>query len=332
MRASRGSGLGNHPAVVLIGLIASLIGIFAFVSGKQNLGDFLPMGSPTTSVNQPKSNITPSPSTIANTLTSPTSPPMQLNNTSESPDVTAVKKRGKLLVGVRYDVPLFGFLSPTTNQPEGFDVDMARAVAERIFGSPDAIEFKEARSNDRIPYVEQGVVDVIFSTMTATQERTQYVNFSDCYFVVGQSLLVPMDSDISSIRDLQGGVVGTVKDSTSEQNIRRVAPQAQISLFNTYVDAVDAMRSRQVDAVTTDDIILYGFQKVYPNEVKIVGGQFTKEPYAAAVRKENEGLLEVVNATIREMKESGEWAELYEKWISNDVPSMPPLDWRDVRP
>jgi aspartate/glutamate/glutamine transport system substrate-binding protein len=245
--------------------------------------------------------------------------------------LSAIKARGKLIVGVKYDVPTFGFLNPESNQVEGFDADMGRAVAERIFGDPNAIEFKEAKSANRIPYLNDGVVDVIFSTMTANEERSQQIDFSDCYYVAGQSLLVPVDSTITSINDLAGKTVGTVTGSTSEKNIRAKAPEAKVELFSAYSEAVQAMESGRVDTVTTDDIILYGFQRQNPDKFKVVGGQFTIEPYAAGVKKGNTELLNEVDAAIRDLKSTGKWAEIYKTWIPVETaPEVPPQDWREV--
>ncbi len=244
--------------------------------------------------------------------------------------LAAIKQRGKLIVGVKYDVPLFGYLNPETNQVEGFDVDMARLVAKQIFGDPNAIEFKEAVSKNRIPYLDEGTVDVVFSTMTANEERAQQIDFSDTYYVAGQSLLVPTNSDITGIDTLAGKTVGTVKGSTSEKNVREFAPDAKVELYDTYSEAVQAMQSGRVDAVTTDDIILYGFAKQNPDKFKVVGGQFTQEPYAAGVKKGNTELLEAVNQAIRTSKEDGTWVMAYQNWISDQVPTIPPQDWRDV--
>ncbi len=244
--------------------------------------------------------------------------------------LAAIKQRGKLVAGVKYDVPLFGFLNPATNKVEGFDVDLAKLVAKKIFGDENAIEFKEAISSNRIPYLEQGVVDVVFSTMTANAERAQQIDFSDVYYVAGQSLLVPTNSDITGVDKLSGKTVGTVKGSTSEKNIRDKAPDAKVELFNTYSEAVQAMQSNRVDAVTTDDIILYGFAKQNPDKFKVVGGQFTQEPYAAGIKKGNSDLLAQVNAAIEEAKQDGTWAALYKKWISDQTPSVPPQNWQDV--
>ncbi len=244
--------------------------------------------------------------------------------------LSAIKARGKLIVGVKYDQPGFGFLNPETNKVEGFDAEMGKAVAMKIFGNADAVEFKEAQSANRIPYLDQGVVDVVFATMTANEDRAKQIDFSDCYYVAGQSLLVPKDSTIASVKDLAGKTVGTVKGSTSEKNIRTAAPEAKVELFNTYAEAVQAMQAGRVDVVTTDDIILYGFQKQNPDKFKVVGGQFTSEPYGGGVKKGNTELLNEVNAVIRDLKSSGKWAEIYKQWVAETVPALPPQEWRDV--
>lgn len=280
-------------------------------------------GSGATSATPPAGSATPATPTVSSATPAASG---QGGDTS----LAAIKRRGKLIVGVKYDLPLFGLLNPGTGQVEGFDVDMARAVAQQIFGNPEAIEFKEAVTKDRIPFLQQGVVDVVFSTMTANEERAREIDFSDTYYVAGQSLLVPTDSTITGVDTIDDKIVGTVKGSTSEQNIRKAAPKASVELFDTYSEAVQAMQLGRIDVVTTDDNILYGLQKKTPDKLKVVGGQFTQEPYAAGVKKGNTELLDQVNAAIRNLKQSGKWADIYRKWISDAVPQVPPQDWHDV--
>lgn len=250
--------------------------------------------------------------------------------TGTDTSLSAIKARGRLIAGVKYDVRIFGYLNPETNRVEGFDVDLAKAVATRIFGSEDAIEFVEAISANRIPYLNEGKVDVIFSTMTANEDRAKQIDFSDTYYVAGQSLLVPINSTITSVNDLAGKRVGTVSGSTPEKNIRAIAPQATVELFSRYGEAVAAMDAGRVDAVTTDDIILIGFAKDAPDKFKVVGGQFTQEPYAAGVKKGNTELLNEVNGAIRDLMSSGQYAQIYQKWIGSAPTGTPPADWREV--
>jgi ABC-type amino acid transport substrate-binding protein len=99
----------------------------------------------------------------------PTPPLPEAKGLPKAPEGTLLRKiqdRGKLTAGVKYDVPTFGYLNPTTNQLEGFDVDLVKYIANYILGDPNAVEFKQAVSKDRIPFLQGGVVDIIASTMT----------------------------------------------------------------------------------------------------------------------------------------------------------------------
>lgn len=259
---------------------------------------------------------------------------VQAKGLPKAPDGTLLRKvqdRGKLIAGVKYDIPTFGYLNPISNQLEGFDIDLVKAIAEHIFGDPNAVEFKQAVSKDRIPFLKEGVTDVIASTMTITEERTKEIDFSDTYYVAGQSLLVPKNSTVASITDLKGKRVATVKGSTSEVNIKEKAKDAEVVLFDTYSEGVAAMDANRADAVTTDDIILYGFVKQSPDKYKVVGGQFTVEPYGIGVPLGSKELLTAVNDALRKQIANGGWAKIYEKHLlGSKAPAPPPRDWRQV--
>jgi putative glutamine transport system substrate-binding protein len=251
---------------------------------------------------------------------------------AEGTSLRRIQDRGKIVVGVKHDVPTFGYLNPRNNQLEGFDVDLGKAIAREVLGSETAAEFKQAVSADRIPFLNTGQVDLVLSTMTANEERAQQIDFTDTYYIAGQSLLVKKDSTINGIRDVAGKTVCSVSGSTSERQIREKAPQAQVVLFGTYSECVQAMDSGRAEAVTTDDIILLGFVKDAPDRYKVVGGQFTIEPYAGGIAKNNSELLTAVNDAIKKLKSSGEWKRIYEKNLPGvAVPSNPPpVAWQDV--
>lgn len=116
-----------------------------------------------------------------------------------------IKKRGKLIVGVKYDLNLFGLKNPETGKVEGFDIDIAKGLAKKILGDENKIELKEVTSKTRIPMLNNGEIDAIIATMTITEERKKEVDFSDVYFMAGQSLLVKKDSKINSVKDLKKG-------------------------------------------------------------------------------------------------------------------------------
>lgn len=229
--------------------------------------------------------------------------------------LAAIKERGKLIAGVKYDTKLFGLQDPATGNVEGFDIDMAKALANKILGDETKLELREVTSKTRIPLLQSGEIDIIIATMTITDERKQQVDFSDVYFEAGQSLLVKVDSPITGLESLNKDTkVLAVKGSTSAQNIREKAPDATILEFENYQDAFTALRAGQGEALTTDNAILIGMQQQDSN-YHLVGGNFTDEPYGMAIKKGETEFVNVVNELLSEMKESGEYDRLYEQWM-----------------
>jgi ABC-type amino acid transport substrate-binding protein len=238
-----------------------------------------------------------------------------------------VVQRGRLVAGVKQDQPLFGYLNPRTNKLEGFDVDVAKEVARALFNDPSEsrLELKPVTSASRIPLLQEGGIDLVAATMTITEERKQQIDFSAVYYLAGQSLLVKKDSPATRIQDLDRAdkTVCSATGSTSEQNLTRFAPNAQKVLFPGYADCVTALQQGRADAVTTDDIILAGFAAQDPS-LRLVGGQFTQEPYGLGVNKGSAGFLEFVNGVLQAMKTSGRWKAIYTQWLGSIGPAPAP--------
>lgn len=227
----------------------------------------------------------------------------------------AIKERDKFVVGVKYDTKLFGLQDPETKEIEGFDIDIAKAIAREILGDENKVELKEVTSKTRIPMLNNGEIDAIIATMTISEERKQEVDFSDVYFEAGQSLLVEQNSDITSVTDLTSDhTVIAVKGSTSAQNIREHAPDAAVQEYENYQEAFMALKAGHGDALTTDNSILYGMAQQDPNYY-VLDEIFTDEPYGIAIKKGDEEFVNEVNKILTSLKESGEYAEIYEKWI-----------------
>jgi putative glutamine transport system substrate-binding protein len=243
--------------------------------------------------------------------------------------VDAIKKRGVIKIGVKYDAPPFGSLNPQTNQVTGFDVDVARAIAKKIFGSPDKVELVQVKSDNRIPLVQNGDIDAFVATATITPARMKTIDFSNVYYRAGQSLLVKKGSPVKSYKDLDGKGVCSVQGSTPEQTIRRLVPKANVVTFETYPECLTALRGGRVDAVTTDNVILGGFQAQDPNNLELVGGLFTFEPYGIGIRKGNASLTKAINETLADLKKSGEYAKLHQNWLKKPLPSDF-NDWYDM--
>ncbi|QJC50924.1 glutamate ABC transporter substrate-binding protein [Paenibacillus albicereus] len=238
----------------------------------------------------------------------------------EGAAVQAIQDRGKLVVGVKFDTKLFGLKDPGSGEVEGFDIDVARAIAKKILGDETKLELKEVTSKTRIPMVENGEIDLIVATMTITDDRKKQVDFSDVYFNAGQSLLVKKGSSIKSIDDVTKDtkVIGQ-KGATSIKNIEEKVPGLRVQQYENYQEAFTALKAGKGEVLTTDNAILFGMSQQDPEYV-VVGGMFTDEPYGIAAKKGNQDLVAAVNETLKEMKDSGDYAALYEQWMGEKPP------------
>lgn len=233
-----------------------------------------------------------------------------------------IVERGTLRVGVKFDVPQFGFLNPTTNKPEGFDVDMGQAVADALGVKA---EFLEAVSANRIPFLQTDKVDIVFSTMTINDERKTQIEFTDVYYAASQTFLVKKGKPVT-LQTAEGKNICTAKGSTSEKNMTTLAPKAKVTLQDGYAQCFQLLQTGQVDAMTTDDVILTGFLQKDPANFELSGGSFSIEPYGGGIKKGRTDFVEFANSLIREMKSDGVWAKMHQKWIGSvtGITATPP--------
>ncbi len=233
-----------------------------------------------------------------------------------------IQQRGKLLAGVKYDFAPFGFVDEN-GSVTGFDVDIAHEFAARWLNDPGAVELVRVTSDNRIPLLAAGEVDLVIASMTHKQERDDTIDFSQTYFLDGQSLLVREESEIQGVADLDGKIVAAIAGSTSIDNIRNQAQDLGIAIevlpFQEYPSALAALKAGQVDVLTTDSVALSQFAKENPG-LQVVGGRFTQEPYGIGVPNYDDQFRDLVNFTLQEMKQDGTYDALYEKWFGADPP------------
>jgi ABC-type amino acid transport substrate-binding protein len=223
-----------------------------------------------------------------------------------------IQSAGEIKIGVKYDVPPFGFKNPESDQIEGFDVDFGRAIAEKLGVEPT---FVEAISDNRIPFLQDGRVDLVLSTMTINAERAQEIEFSEPYYIARGRILVPQDSDITGVEDLGGRKVCTALGSTYEETLKEQAPDADLRLVDTYSECLELVQNGAVDAVSTDDVILTGMI-IQDDSLKLTEGEpLTTEPYGAGIKKGETEVKEFVDGVLEEYKSGGGWAAAYEKWV-----------------
>src|ERR687895_613260 len=191
-----------------------------------------------------------------------------------------IQAAGEIKIGVKYDVPPFGFKNPQTDQIEGFDVDLGQAIADKLGVEPN---FIEAISDNRIPFLQDGTVDLVLSTMTINAERDQEIDFSEPYYIARGRILVPQDSDITGVDSLAGKRVCTALGSTYEETLKKQAPKAKLRLVDSYSECLELLQNGAVDAVSTDDVILTGMI-IQDDPLEMVGDRLTTEPYGVGIK------------------------------------------------
>jgi ABC-type amino acid transport substrate-binding protein len=233
-----------------------------------------------------------------------------------------IQQAGRMTIGVKYDVPPFGFRNPQTGDVEGFDVELGRAIAADLGVEP---RFIEAVSDNRIPFLQDRTADLIISTMTINQERDQEIDFSTPYYVAQGRILVPQDSDIQGVDDLAGRRVCTALGSTYEETIREQAPRAELRLVDSYSECLELLQNGAVDAVSTDDVILTGMI-IQDDTLKLVGGELTTEPYGVGIREGAREMKEFVDGVLERYKQDGRWQRSYQRWVGQytNEPQEPP--------
>ena len=234
-----------------------------------------------------------------------------------------IQAKGEIAIGVKYDVPPFGFKNPQSGDIEGFDIDVGNAIADKLGVKP---KFIEAISDNRIPFLQNNTADLILSTMTINKERDMEIDFSEPYYVARGRVLVPQDSEITGVADLKKGTsVCTALGSTYEENLKKQAPDAERKLVDSYSECLELIQNGAVDAVSTDDVILTGMI-IQDDSLKLVGDELTTEPYGAGIKDGDAEFKEFVDGVIGEFKSDGRWKKTHEKWVSQytDEPQDPP--------
>jgi glutamate transport system substrate-binding protein len=226
-----------------------------------------------------------------------------------------LQESGEITIGVKYDVPPFGFKNPQTDEIEGFDVDMGRFIAEELGVEP---KFIEAISDNRIPFLERGTADLILSTMTINAERDTEIDFSEPYYIAEGRILVPKGSDIKGLEDLAGKSVCTALGSTYEETIREDAPDADLKLVDTYSECLELLQNGAIDAISTDDVILTGMI-IQDDSLQMVGDRLTTEPYGVGIKDGDKQLKDFVDGVLTNVEQDGRWEDTYQKWVGRHI-------------
>ncbi|WP_406096890.1 glutamate ABC transporter substrate-binding protein [Streptomyces sp. NBC_01013] len=258
---------------------------------------------------------------------------------AEGDAIKRIKDRGKLIAGVDQNSFQWGFRNPESGNLEGFDIDLVRAVAKDILGSPDKVIFRAIPTNQRIAALENDKVDVVVRTMTINCSRLDQVSFSTAYFQAGQQVLAAKeDATITGFNSsLAGKRVCTAEGSTAYEALEKesfgsvfkdehdgsAADEDRLTVPNQ-LDCLVRLQMGEVDAVVTDNALAAG-QAAQDPAVELKGAPFTTEYYGVATKKGADDLVSRVNEVLVDYRAGGTdspWMISYRHWLADGLPGI----------
>ncbi|UJA19660.1 basic amino acid ABC transporter substrate-binding protein [Thermoleophilia bacterium SCSIO 60948] len=223
---------------------------------------------------------------------------------------------GELLVGTDAPFPPFEIGTPDSGDFSGYDIEVMNAIAEKLGVEPT---YQNTSFNTIFRDTAAGQFDIAAAASTITPEREQTVAFSDPYYEAQQALVVPVDSDIASVDDLSGAIVGVQDGTTGETYASDETDAGEVRPFPQGPDAIAALANGQVDAVIIDQPVAVDAEE-QNSDVTLVEEIQTDELYGFAMAPDNTALIEAVNGALDDLKSDGTIDDLYEKYFSTQPP------------
>lgn len=233
-----------------------------------------------------------------------------------------IKKAGVLKAGVKNDFDPFGFVS-RTGKIIGFDIDMLEYITKQLGVK---LELIPVTSANRIDHILQDKVDVVAASMTHKIKRDKKIDFTITYFFDGQAILARRSSSAKNYKDYEGKKVGALKGSTSGKVFEVVQPTSKVIYFDNVPIMIEAIKTKKIDAATSDYAFLSTKAKKSRGTLKTVGKPFTIEPYGMGIKENESNLRDELNFIIQKSVKTGVYDKIYKKWF-NKKPRKKPTLW-----
>lgn len=235
----------------------------------------------------------------------------------EDSDETDTETKDEITVAAVQDYPPFEYKED--EELTGFDVELVEAVADEIGVT---VNWDTMKFDGIIPALQANKVDAAVSAIGIREDRLEVVNFSDPYFESGLSLITLEDSDIEEEADLEGKTIVAKQGTESLELANELAEEYNGEVTKLQDDATMYMEleNDNADVVINDyPSVAYKINQDGDDSIlRIVGDKYPSEDYGIAISKDNEELVEEVNDGLQELKDSGEYDEIYDKYFSED--------------
>ncbi|NCB78416.1 MAG: transporter substrate-binding domain-containing protein [Bacilli bacterium] len=236
-----------------------------------------------------------------------TDTPTELSNSDQ---VQAIIERGVLRVGVKQDVPNFGYKNPDSGEFEGLEIDIARKIADELGVD---IEFTPVTAQTRGPLLDNGQVDLVIATFTITEERKLLYNFTTPYYTDAVGFLVNKDSGIKTFTDLNGKTIGVAQGSITRTLISELADKYGIAVnfaeLGSYPELSVSLRAHRTDAFSVDQSILSGY---IGSKSELMDFSFSASDYGIVTKLSNKDLNNYLNSLVEKWTSDGTLQAFYD--------------------
>ena len=244
-----------------------------------------------------------------------------------------IKKSGQIRIGYRLSEPPMSFKDQEGN-PAGYSIDICRNIiteVEKKIGTSVKTKYIPVTANGRFKALNDNKIDILCGSTTKTLARSELVDFTQLTFVTGASLMTLKENKTLDSAGFEGTKIGVVQGTTTAVALNKLfketATNAQVILFNTAQEGIEALRKNKVDAFASDQVVLIGLalKENDPKNFLIKPDVFSFEPFALAVRRNDADFRLVADRVISELYRSKKIDEIYDKWIGKFAPIRLPI-------
>ncbi|MGX8715339.1 MAG: ABC transporter substrate-binding protein [Lachnospiraceae bacterium] len=242
------------------------------------------------------------------------------NAASESGESSLTLKDGTLMVGVEIGYPPMEYFDEDGATPIGFDIELAQALADDMGLK---LEVVDTAWDGIFAGVETDKYDVILSSVSWTQERSESHTLSETYIANAPVLVVPNDSEIKDIQDLAGRSVAVQMETTADyliQDYVKDGLDTELRQYEKVINAFDELKMGRVDAVCTDSVVAAFYLGDDVNNYKNVWQSEEAEPICMCLKKGNDALKTALEASLKNLRDNGKLAEISVKYFGSEDP------------
>ena len=244
-----------------------------------------------------------------------------------------IKETGEIRIGFRASEPPMSFLDKD-GKPNGYSIELGRSVVKEVekkIGAKVKVQYVPITAGNRFKFLIGNKIDILCGATTKTLSRSELVDFTQLTFVTGASFMTLQKNKNRESSGFNGKKIGVVKDTTTYISLKNLlqetSTKAEIVLFDSAKDGVDALRKKKTDAYAADQIVLIGIASKAQDGMNfaIDANVFSFEPFAFALRRNDADFRLVADRAISDLCRSKKIFELYDKWVGESTGQRLPI-------